>query len=136
MTKTKPKKYSPKIVVFCGSSRYVDIMAVAMWLVERDENAICMGLHLLPEWYCKVPDHLAEHEGVSDAMDELHMRKIDIADEIFVIDFDNYIGESCSREIEYAQLLGKPLRRYSSDPVGIRIAQIIVDYYKTQQYHP
>ena len=56
-------------------------MAVCAWLIERDEGAITMGLHLLPQWYCKneIPDHLAEHEGVAEKMDELHMRKIDMA---------------------------------------------------------
>lgn len=38
----------PKIVTLCGSSRFVGIMAVCAWLIERDEGAITMGLHLLP----------------------------------------------------------------------------------------
>jgi hypothetical protein len=38
----------PKIVVLCGSSKFVDIMAVCAWLIERDEQAMTMGLHLLP----------------------------------------------------------------------------------------
>ncbi len=35
----------PKIVALCGSSWFVDIMAVCAWLIERDENAIAMSLH-------------------------------------------------------------------------------------------
>lgn len=109
----------PKIIVFCGSSRFVQAMAVCMWLVERDEGAIAMGLHLLPEWYPNVPkDHLAEHEGVAEKMDQLHLRKIDLADEIFVVDMHNYWGESTQKEIDYAKNLNKPIRYFTEDPIG------------------
>ena len=101
----------PKIVCLCGSSRFADIMAVIAWLLERDEGAITMGLHLLPQWYPGVPKHhLAEAEGVAEQMDELHLRKIDLADEIFVIDWTDYIGESTAKEIQYAKDNGVPIR--------------------------
>jgi nucleoside 2-deoxyribosyltransferase len=120
----------PKMVVFCGSSRFVDIMAVAAWLVEREENAIAMGLHLLPCWYRSqsgdLPEHhLAEHEGVADKMDALHRRKIDLADEIFVINFRDYIGSSTCNEIEYAKKQGKPIRWYNNDYIGRKVDAII-----------
>ncbi len=102
----------PKIIVLCGSSKFCDIMAVVAWFLEKDEGAITMGLHLLLSWYCKenIPDHLAEHEGVATQMDELHKRKIDLADEIFVINWDNYIGESTTNEIKYASEKGIKIR--------------------------
>ena len=77
----------PKIITLCGSSRFVDIMAVCAWLLERDEQAITMGLHLLPVWYSRpmIPHHLAEYEDVADKLNELHLRKIDISSEIFVV---------------------------------------------------
>ena len=117
----------PKIVVLCGSSRYVDIMAVAQWLIERDEQAIGMGLHLLPCWYSSehIPDHLAEHEGVADAMDALHLRKIDLCDEVFVVNFRDYIGSSTRNEIEYAQKQGKKIRWYTSDHIGRKVDKLI-----------
>ncbi len=110
----------PKIVVLCGSSRFVDIMAVCAWLIERDENAIAMGLHLLPFWYsADLPDdHLAEHEGVGARMDALHLRKIELADEVFVVNFNDYIGDSTRNEIAHAQRLGKPIRWLTHDPIG------------------
>ncbi len=113
----------PKVVVLCGSSRFVGIMAVCAWLIERDEQSITMGLHLLPEWYCKheIPDHLAEHEGVAAQMDELHLRKIDIADEIFVVNYQFYVGDSTRREIEYAIKCNKPVRWYTNDPIGEKV---------------
>ena len=107
----------PKIVCLCGSSRFVDIMAVVAWLIERDEGKIAMGLHLLPRWYPDVPaHHLAEAEGVAEQMDELHLRKIDLADEVFVIDWHGYIGESTAKEIKYAIAQNKILRYITREP--------------------
>jgi hypothetical protein len=117
----------PKIVVLCGSSKFVDIMAVCAWLIERDEKAITIGLHLLPEWYCKskIPDHLAEYEEVAKEMDELHLRKIDLADEIFVVNFKDYIGESTNNEINYTFKKKKKIRWFSHDPIGEKVKEII-----------
>jgi len=49
-------------------------------------------------------------EPVKVALDQLHLRKIDLADEIFVVNVDGYYGASTSREIAYARRLGKPIR--------------------------
>jgi len=120
----------PKIVCLCGSSRFVDIMAVCGWLIERDELAIAMGLHLVPMWYTspsgELPqDHLAEYEGCAQEMDALHLRKIDLADEIFVVDYKGYIGQSTAKEIAHAQAGGKLVRRYSLDPIGQKVDNIV-----------
>ena len=37
-----------------------------------------------------------------EMLDDMHKRKIDMADEIFVINVNGYIGESTKSEIEYA----------------------------------
>ena len=120
----------PKVVVLCGSSRFVDLMAVCAWVIERDEGAIAMGLHLLPRWYPNCPDdHLAEHEGVAKQMDELHLRKIDMADEIFVVNFQDYIGESTSNEIAYTNKIGKPIRYFMDDDIGKKVLEMaMVEY--------
>lgn len=123
----------PKIVVLSGSSRYCDVMAVCAWLIERDEGAITMGLHLLPEWYPfsqpeGIEGHLAEAEGVANSMDELHLRKIDLADEVFVVNVRDYIGDSTRREIEYAKATGKPIRWYTHDSIGERVNGILQDF--------
>jgi hypothetical protein len=115
----------PKIVTLCGSSKYADIMAVCAWLIEKQENAIALGLHFLPVWYGDIPDHLAEHEGVSDKMDKRHLNKIDISNEIFVVNYHNYIGDSTTNEIMYA--LGKemPIRWFTNDPIGEQVENMI-----------
>jgi len=117
----------PKLIVLCGSSKFCDVMAVCAWLIERDEHAIALGLHLLPWWYGKdLPSsHLAEHEGVAEQMDELHLKKIDLADEIFVVNFSEYLGESTTREIDYATKTGKAIRWFTQDPIGQKVRHIL-----------
>lgn len=49
-------------------------------------------------------------EEAKAALDELHKRKIDLADEVLVLNVDGYIGDSTRSEIEYAQQHGKRVR--------------------------
>lgn len=119
----------PKIICMVGSSKFCDVMAVCGWLIERDEGKIVVGLHLLPNWYPNVPaDHLAEAEGVVVRMNDLHRRKIDIADEIFVVNFENYIGEDSIKEVEYTEKCGKKIRWFSHDPIGRNVLEIIKEF--------
>lgn len=104
----------PKIICICGSSRFADIIAVQAWELEKKGN-IVFSLHLLPEWYWKQTNkkgrsHGAEQEGVADILDELHLRKIDMSDEIFVVNKNGYIGERTRIEIDYAKKLNKPIK--------------------------
>ncbi|MFA5750143.1 MAG: hypothetical protein WC895_02890 [Candidatus Shapirobacteria bacterium] len=122
------KNAAHPLIVMCGSSRYVDIMAVCAWLLERDEGVITTGLHLLPPWYpTACADHLAEAENCSMQMDNLHLRKIDRAEGVFVVDVQHYIGESTKREVEYAQKQGKPIRWFTEDPIGKKVQAMIDD---------
>jgi hypothetical protein len=102
----------PKIVCLCGSSRFVAEMAIIAWQCEK-QGYIALGLHLLPQSYFDeadiVSDHLAEAEGVAARMDELHLRKIDLADIVYIVNIDKYIGDSTKREIEYAKKHGKKI---------------------------
>lgn len=49
-------------------------------------------------------------EGVKEMLDDMHFAKIDMADEIFVINVNGYVGESTKREIAYAKACGKTVR--------------------------
>ncbi|MCE1273866.1 MAG: hypothetical protein LWW75_04985 [Chlorobiales bacterium] len=55
-----------------------------------------------------------EHVGCTPeqkiALDELHKRKIDLADEVLILNVGGYIGDSTRSELEYAQRLGKTIR--------------------------
>ncbi len=74
-----------------------------------------MGLQLLPSWYPGVKaTHQAEEEGIAAQMDELHLRKIDLADKVLVMNVNGYIGDSTKREIAYAKAIGTPVEYYES----------------------
>ena len=57
-------------------------------------------------------------------MDELHRRKIDLSDEIFVVNLEHYIGKSTRKEIEYATQLGKPVRYFTDDKIGQTVMEL------------
>jgi len=104
----------PRIICICGSTRFADLHAIKRWDFERTGEAICLMINYLPAWYGERQgwnghDHFGEQAGVKEILDELHMRKIDMADEVYVINFQGYIGESTRNEIEYAKSLGKPI---------------------------
>lgn len=122
-----------KVIVLCGSSRFVTFMAVCAWLLERDEKAITLGLHLLPVWYPAKDDHQAEVEGVADDMDALHFSKIRMADEIFVVNRHDYIGNSTRNEIELAKSLSLPIRWYTHDQIGDSAEGIFQKYLDENQ---
>lgn len=124
---TQPfRALKPKIITLCGSSRFVDVMAVCAWLIERDEGAVAMTLHLLPSWYPDCPaDHLAESEGVQREMDLLHLQKIALSDAIFVVNMNDYIGDSTRGEIAHATTLCKPIRWFTHDPIGERVRAML-----------
>lgn len=98
----------PKIICLCGSTRFIEQFAVLTWELERRGN-IVLGCTLLPAWYCNVPDHFGEATGTKEQCDELHLRKIDLADEVLVLNYGGYIGESTRNEIAYAKGSGKPV---------------------------
>ena len=52
-------------------------------------------------------------EDQKAVLDALHLRKIDLADRILVVNPGGYIGESTTREIGYARSTGKPIFRLS-----------------------
>ena len=50
------------------------------------------------------------NEGTKEMLDDMHKRKIDMADEIYVINVGGYIGSSTRSEIEYAEKTGKNIK--------------------------
>lgn len=108
----------PRIICLCGSTRFIEQFAITTWELER-EGYIVLGCTLLPMWYCNTPSHFGEATGTKEQCDELHKRKIDLADEVLVLNIGGYIGESTRSEIEYAIRLGKPVR-YIEDAAALR----------------
>lgn len=100
------KKY--KVVTLCGSTRFKDaFMEVQKALTLKGYIVISVGL------FGHSGDNEVWTEGTKEMLDDMHKRKIDMADEIFVIDVGGYIGSSTKSEIEYAMKHGKAVHYYS-----------------------
>ncbi len=85
-------------------------MLVTQWEFSK-QGIIVLGWNALPDSYFKDGPraNMAEAEGVKEVLDELHKRKIDLSDEVFVINVDGYVGESTRSEIDYAIEHSKPV---------------------------
>ena len=104
----------PEVICICGSTRFADLHAIKRWEFERTGKAICLMINYLPASYAADQgwtgnDHFGEASGTKDVLDELHLRKIDLANRIYVINPGGYIGDSTKREIGYAVKTGKPV---------------------------
>lgn len=97
------------VITLCGSTRFKDEFYDAQKKLTLAGNiVISVGLfgHSGDE---EVWDGMDEGTlGKTKAMlDDMHKRKIDMADSIFVINVGGYIGESTKSEIAYAKEHGK-----------------------------
>ncbi|MER8015018.1 hypothetical protein ACIQ7S_16725 [Streptomyces griseoluteus] len=97
----------PRIVVICGSTRFMAEMAEA----ELRETA-AGRIVVKPGCDMKSPHELwsdpADAGALKARLDDLHRAKIRLADEVLVV--GGYIGESTRAEIAYARSLNRPVR--------------------------
>ena len=101
-----------KVITLCGSTRFKDEFIDAQKRLTLQGNiVISVGLfgHSGDSevWENMDEGTLTETKAM---LDDIHKRKIDMADEIYVINVGGYIGTSTKSEIEYARLLGKTIR--------------------------
>lgn len=99
----------PVIVCLCGSTRFGDAYRNAM-RAETLKGKIVLSVGLLGH-----AEGIDMNGPIKKMLDELHLRKIDLADEILVLDIGGYVGESTSREIVYAVNHGKTIRYLSKE---------------------
>lgn len=88
----------PKIVCLCGSLRFSSEFAA-----ERTRLTLELAIVLAPE----ATETAGLDLWLAQALGELHLRRIDLADEVRVVNPGGYIGEATRREIAYATALGK-----------------------------
>ena len=88
----------------CGSTRFKDEFLETQKRLTLEGNiVISVGL------FGHSGDDVVWTEGVKDMLDRQHLAKIDLADEIYVINVGGYIGDSTRREIAYAEFKGKSI---------------------------
>lgn len=100
-----------KIITLCGSTKFKEQIENAnAYLTLQGNVVIRVGF-------------FEQSEGISITKEQealfekIHLRKIDIADEIFVIDVNGYIGSSTWKEIEYTNSCGKRVSYFSQSKI-------------------
>jgi hypothetical protein len=90
------------VITLCGSTRFKEQFLEAQKRLTLAGNiVISVGL------FGHSGDKEVWTEGTKEMLDDMHKRKIDMADAIYVINVGGYIGESTRSEIEYAREQGK-----------------------------
>lgn len=100
----------PEIVCLCGSTRFKDEF------IEINKRLTLNGYIVLTVGFFGHVDGMPDAETKAE-LDELHKRKIDIADIVFVVNKDGYIGKSTFSEIMYATRTGKRVVAMEGGPV-------------------
>ena len=91
-----------KVITLCGSTRFKEQFLETQKLLTLKGNiVISVGL------FGHSSDNEVWLKDTKQMLDDMHKRKIDMADEIFVINVNGYIGSSTKSEIEYALKTGK-----------------------------
>ena len=90
------------VITLCGSTRFKDQFLEAQKRLTLAGNiVISVGL------FGHSGDEEVWTEGTKEMLDDMHKRKIDMADGIYVINVGGYIGQSTRSEIDYARSQGK-----------------------------
>ena len=92
-----------KIITLCGSIKFKDEFMRIQEKLTLDRNIV-----LTPNFFNNIKKEEIDLE-TEKMLDEMHKQKIDISDEIYVINVGGYIGESTKSEIEYAKRKGKKI---------------------------
>jgi len=103
-------KIRPKIVCLCGSTRFKDAFD------EANYRETMAGKIVLSVGFFMHASGNKHGEGIGATpeqkvcLDELHKRKIDISDEVLILNVGGYIGESTQSELDYAEEHCKSVR--------------------------
>ena len=92
------------VITLCGSTRFKEqFMEAQKRLTLAGNIVISVGL------FGHSGDDEVWTEGTKEMLDDMHKRKIDMADGIYVINVGGYIGQSTRSEIDYASAHGKSI---------------------------
>lgn len=93
-----------KVITLCGSTKFKNEFIREQKRLTLEGNIIIsVGL------FGHSGDNEVWTEGTKEMLDDMHKRRIDMPDEIFVINKNGYIGSSTRSEIDYAIAHGKPV---------------------------
>ena len=98
-----------KVITLCGSTRFKKEFEDTQRKLTLEGN-IVLSVGLFS--HCEENGEDWAKNGTKEMLDDIHKRKIDMSDEIFVINVGGYIGNSTKSEIEYARSKSIPIRYY------------------------
>jgi len=99
----------PKVVTLCGSTRFYQQFQEWNYRFTMG-GIIVLSVGFYPHNAQVRGEGVGATSDEKAALDELHKRKIDLSDEIFVLNVDGYIGSSTRGEIAYAKAIGVPVK--------------------------
>lgn len=107
------KANRPEIICLCGSTRFVDTFNEWRQKLTLDGKIVVSIELVLPRSEREDPQH--SNYKVKQMLDELHLRKIDLADRVMILNVGGYIGESTRNELNYAKKIGKTITYLEED---------------------
>lgn len=117
-----------KIITLCGSTKFKEQFLQQQKKLTLEGNiVISVGL------FGHSGDNEVWTDNTKQMLDEIHLAKIDLADEIFVINYGGYIGESTQREISYATSTGKKVNYLENPKMIFEIPDGPIDIEKAEE---
>lgn len=97
-----------KIITVCGSMKFIEEMMEISEKVELQGNVV-----LMPVYSPSKPNKDSFTNEEILILDKMHQERIKLSDAILVVNVGGYIGNSTSKEIEYAKSLDKEIIYYT-----------------------
>lgn len=98
-----------KVITLCGSTKFKE-----KFMLAQRELTLTGHIVLSVGVFGHSGDEITEEE--KSMLDDIHKKKIDMSDEIYVINPGGYIGSSTRSEVEYAIATGKTVRFMATIP--------------------
>ena len=98
----------PKVICLCGSTRFVGTFNEYNKKLTLEGN-IVLSIEIVAPQSTENDPQYVNPEG-KKMLDELHLKKIDLADEVLILNVGGYIGKNTANEIAYAHQTGKPVK--------------------------
>lgn len=105
------ERVKPVVVCLCGSTRFGDAFRAAnLSETLAGKIVLTIGCDMRSDNELFAGYSPEELQRVKAALDQLHLHKIDLADEVLILNVGGYIGDSTRRELEYAWQSWKVVR--------------------------
>jgi hypothetical protein len=106
----------PKIVCLCGSTKFHQTFRTANHRETMAGN-IVLSVGFFPHAVEEMHEGVGATDEQKAALDVLHLRKIDLADEVLILNVDGYVGSSTRGEVKHAKQMRKTIRWLEPDRI-------------------